>query len=925
MVGHRSGWAGGVALAAIMAFASPVLAASAKDAQAYIAHARALIAKGDLKGAEIELRNAVRLNPGDANVHVTLAEIYFNLGNLPAAEAEARLARQDKGPPDTVDPILAQTLVSEGKLNELFDAVTPGKRAAKAESVVRLELGLAHLMLGELKEAEPLLKDAVKLDGRSVPARDGLAQLLLREGDSDGATGELARARSLDPNDVTMLRLTAEIALAKGDRAGAIDQFGAILAKHPDDVQTLLDRANALMSVGKLDAAAKDIAAARKLSPENLVGNFMYALYLAKKGELKQADDVLTTISQYFNNFPDGYYLEGAVEYSLGEYAEAQANLTKYSVRNPTFAPARRLLALIAARQRDWKSVINTLEPVAKDPSAGAATLALLARAYMATGKRDEAVALLQNAAQSTSDQKDATQLALIEMQIGQTAAGLSKLKNLAATPQGVAIAGPVLVLNDLRSGKVAEAAAEAQAMVARDKDDVMAQDLLGIVRMSQQHYNDAIAIFRALADNNPNLIAASRNLASALIAAGHPDQGRQVLDALLKQHPDDVPSLMSLAQLDAVQKNYDAAADLFARAEKAAPKDATPGIRRLQLFALEKKWDDARAAARDLEGQFPANGNVINAVIDADLAAGDKQAAVAQGERLTEAYPQSAPAFVRYAELQEAAGNKADARQSLMKAHDLDPLNGAYVAALVQFDFANGGLDAALATAKSLAGQDPVVAALLEAEALRRGNRADVAAERLATAFKQHPDVRLAVAVAQTEFATGKHESAETLLVDWLKNHPGNPAATLALADLYLADNDYDKAQPLYEAMRTQLPEDANIVNDLADIYAHKNDPRALAMATDAYYMAPNPHYADTLGWLMLAKGETADAAALLENAGKSLPNDLAVQYHFAVALDREGNKAGARTVLERIVNSSSPFDGKADAEKLLSQLRQG
>lgn len=415
---------GGVALAALMATVAIAPGARAEDAQSYIAQAKALLAKGDLKGAEIELRNAVRESPNDASVHVQLAQIYLKLRNLPAAEAEARLARQFKASPSDVDPLLAQALVGEGKPSQLFDLVKLDDRDPKMELQVRLQLGLAHLALGEMKEAEPLLRDAERLDGTSVGAKVGLAQFEVKKGDVDYAEAELSRARAIAPEDLSALRMTAEIHFGKGDRAGALTEFGDILAKHPNDLDTLFDRANALMSQGKLDEAQHDIDRALKLSPKNVVGNFLDALLLSKKGDLKAADERLTAISEYFSAFPDGYYLEGAVQYALGEYAQAEANLNKYSVRNPTFAPARRLLALIAARSHDWPRVIETLTPVVAANSTDTAAVALLAQAYMATGKRDQAVALFQNAAAATADQKVQTQLALMQMQIGETVEG---------------------------------------------------------------------------------------------------------------------------------------------------------------------------------------------------------------------------------------------------------------------------------------------------------------------------------------------------------------------------------------------------------------------------------------------------------------------------------------------------------------------
>src|SRR5215471_14322029 len=71
--------------------------ASAKDTPASVKDAEEYAAKGDLKAAEIELRNAIRQSPQDPLLHARLAEIYLELGDAASAEREARSARDSKG------------------------------------------------------------------------------------------------------------------------------------------------------------------------------------------------------------------------------------------------------------------------------------------------------------------------------------------------------------------------------------------------------------------------------------------------------------------------------------------------------------------------------------------------------------------------------------------------------------------------------------------------------------------------------------------------------------------------------------------------------------------------------------------------------------------------------------------------------------
>src|SRR3954454_17273095 len=78
--------------------------AVAKDARSYVETAQSYAEKGNLKAAEIELRNAVREAPQDAHIHGLLAQVYLKLGEAASAEREARSARDLKG--DETDYLL---------------------------------------------------------------------------------------------------------------------------------------------------------------------------------------------------------------------------------------------------------------------------------------------------------------------------------------------------------------------------------------------------------------------------------------------------------------------------------------------------------------------------------------------------------------------------------------------------------------------------------------------------------------------------------------------------------------------------------------------------------------------------------------------------------------------------------------------------
>jgi Flp pilus assembly protein TadD len=74
-----------------------------------------------------------------------------------------------------------------------------------------------------------------------------------------------------------------------------------------------------------------------------------------------------------------------------------------------------------------------------------------------------------------------------------------------------------------------------------------------------------------------------------------------------------------------------------------------------------------------------------------------------------------------------------------------------------------------------------------------------------------------------------------------------------------------------------------------------------------------------------LLAQGETGKALTYLSAAGLTAPKNPDIQFHLAVALNRLGRTADAQATLETLLGSGVTFSDKAEAEKLLQQLKRG
>src|SRR3954464_8037900 len=91
----------------------------------YLSSARDSMKKGDLKAAQIDLRNAIRADPQNAEAHFWLARVSLELGDPVAAEREAQAARERGFDPHQTVPLLAQAMLTQGKYQQLLDTLKP--------------------------------------------------------------------------------------------------------------------------------------------------------------------------------------------------------------------------------------------------------------------------------------------------------------------------------------------------------------------------------------------------------------------------------------------------------------------------------------------------------------------------------------------------------------------------------------------------------------------------------------------------------------------------------------------------------------------------------------------------------------------------------------------------------------------------------
>jgi putative PEP-CTERM system TPR-repeat lipoprotein len=196
-------------------------------------------------------------------------------------------------------------------------------------------------------------------------------------------------------------------------------------------------------------------------------------------------------------------------------------------------------------------------------------------------------------------------------------------------------------------------------------------------------------------------------------------------------------------------------------------------------------------------------------------------------------------------------------------------------------------------------------------------------AARSYTAGYDRQKTAELAVKLFQARLQGGDEGSARMPLEDWIVQHPEDLRVRQVLAQAYLRADKSDAAIEQYQVVVEQQPDNVAALNNLAWMYHTQKDARAVDHAQRAYDLAPDkPEVADTLGWLLLDRGELERGLALLQEAAGRAPHIPAIRYHRAVALAKNDRSEEARKELERLLRDHSDFAEADDARSLLTQL---
>ncbi len=865
------------------------------SSEARLERAQKEMSQGNFNAAAIDLRNVLKKQPANTQARMMLVNLLLKLGDAQTAQQELQRAIHDGADPARSAQVTAEIYLRLGQAAELLKLIDDGQLALEepARSIAR---GHALSALGKPVEAAAAFDHALQTEPRNAAAQIGLAETLAVRARSDEALKLLGGIPDTAPEATEARILQSRILLGRGQYSEAETILLRASNLLPPD-SAVMQRAmlwtylaEAQLAQGKVDAADKTQKRLATEVPGLAAGQLLRARVLLARGDYATGIAELQRLLVAAPDFVQARMMLGAAQLAQGNLLQAENQLAQVVDRAPENIEARKLLARVRLQLDLPDAALRVLTPALEEESTDPQLYSLAGAAQLRAGESEKALETLEQGARlHPNDEAPHLDLASAYISLRRYADALGVLQALPGKPSARRAA--LLVVATAAQQGQPEARAELERLLREQPDNTELLYLAAMYFGSQREFERARVYLGRVLEASPGNGRALRGLASVEYAAG----------------------------------NLQAAEQALLRALNAEPKSADIQLALARLYLARNDLPHARAA---IDAAVKASGGRAEVENAAGLLFSESQRfdeALARFRRATELDSSKATYWLNAGRAQLALSQPAAARESLEKALSLRPDWMPAAGLLVLVDLRSSGPAAALARAQDLRRRQPQEPAtmVLEGDVQMFRKEYAQAAKAYEDAERIRPDAVIAVKTFEA-MRLGSLDRPEAPLIRWLALRPEDGRVRTVLGQYYVRTGRPQRAMAELETVSRQAPNNFAVLNNLAWLYHAQGDGRAEETARRAYELAPtNAAVADTYGWILLGNQQTARALELLEKAAKGAPDSAEVRYHYGAALAAAGRRAEARTALSQAIETQQTFPQRADAEKLLAQLK--
>ena len=854
--------------------------------EGYIQRGTNYVAQGDYLKAEVELLNALRLDPANTTATRGLGEVYFQQGNVRKAfvyfkkldsgvvddDLRVKLARiyltirmwkearelcvavlQNKPDSDDAFIVLSQAATTTNEIREVSAKLETMRAGAEKSPGFHLAVGTVAMRQRNLNLAEESYNRALAMAPKMAVAHELMANLQFRRKDMVKGGQYLQTAAELAPvRSVTPLRYV-DFLIEMGDQAGALNKTEEIVKSAPDYLPASVQLAQIHFAANRHKECAEVTKRILAMDPGHYEALLLDSRLLLVKRELAQGLAELERLVRAYPTVAQAHYHLATAQLLNNDGTSALASLNQAVALDPDYIDAVLLRGELNVRKGDAVPVIGEMTDLIRErPQVG--------RAYVVLG---EAYSVRRNFAEALNTYGRMAQLfptnplphyllGNASVQLNRGAEARKSFEKSRALAPNYYPPFERLVELDVREKKYSDALERLQPEIQKHPKVAALLVLQAKVYEATTNRVQCEASLRKAMEVDPESMAAPLMLARILTADGRAPEALGSLRQTLVKKPGDTGVLMQIGMLEHAVGNPGGARDAYEQLLKGNPNFGAALNNLACLYTdhfnnLDRAYELARKA-RELHPNDPLTGDTLGWVLFKRREYGWALTLLRQSSQALSEEPEAA---YHLGMAQYMTGDEEGARASLTRATSSSTKYQGSEDAVQRLQVLN--LDLAKADATTLAKMEK-----------------------------------------------------------YLADNPGDPIVAGRLALLEEKKGNFDKALSIYERAIEANKGNVAAISRAARIYADrlKNPKKALELAKTARDASPeDPALAHTLGAIAYAAGDQTWAVNLLEDSSRKLPDSADVLYDLALAQYSVGRVAEGEATMQRAIALGQAF----------------
>ncbi len=841
-----------------------------KSVEQLMASATEYSAKRDFGSAVIELKNAVRLSPKNAEARLALGQAYLALGNYIFAEKELEKSIQLGIEQSSTAPLLAQVKVKLAKYDELEQLVDKSTDLNDNDYIkVLTYAGIGALANNEREKAQDYIGQAISISEIAVYSQIGKAYL----------------------------------AQSEKEYAESLVKIDTLIGEHPKFSEAMLLKAHLLFSLKEFEQAAVAFSNYATDHPFDYSVRFFEISSLIKAKMFDQAEVITDKLLEKFDSAPLALHYKAQLQYQQKNFKEAKFNAEQSIQAGSTLILTKVLAGASAFQLKDYEQAYNYLKPIESSLSNSHSLQKIIAIVKMQLGYGLEAAQDIMSFEGLTSEDSSFLQTStasLIELGDFESAEKLiEKAESIDPTNAKVAAQKGLILFsqNDERAIDSLERAIEldstfieielalglqylkaddvnkakeiATKLLKLHSENVSGYILQGVILVKEGNKGEAINIFNKALSISPDNIASLYNL--ALILMDSPDKNNSMgyFEQVIKLVPTHKGALSNYITLAARTDQLERSRNFLQELNE--NKNLTLSIALAQNLRINNQIKDSIELLENLSRKIAKNTSYWSLLGDLNLQMkliGKANDAFKEGLKLE---PKNYLLNLRSIGILEILEKYPAALAQTKSAYDYYPNDSRLEILLAHFELRNNNIDAAKTMLKIMKqkGIDHHLVDSVFGNISLLERSFERAIEFFSSALEHKKTDENIIQLARALKFNGQQQEAEKLLEDFVDSNTGKVEVRFLLAELYSVENKEKKIKQ-YQSIVSTNPENFIAFNNLAwNQYKHGQFEAAIGNAEQAYLLAPlNMSILETYGVILVEVRKYNDAVKILEEA---------------------------------------------------------